>query len=141
MRNLLSLNKAYLSASPLCRGHLASHVIEELQADWALSLEDDLSPVRSPHRPEAFVLRPIKPAEAHARIGWVDLQIERRHLDGLLSVASPASEAVDKRVGDAEVHYSASSISTNLSLFCVTRTARTITDRFTMGPITSSTAS
>lgn len=44
-------------------------------------------------------------------------------------------------VGYTKVHQSASSISTNLYLFFEVWTARTITDRLTIGPITSSTAS
>ena len=42
--------------------------------------------------------------EAHAGIGRVDLQIERRCLDGLLLLSRQTGEAVGKRVGDAEIH-------------------------------------
>ena len=57
-----------------------------------------------PHRPEILVLHLVELVEAHAGIGWVELQVERRRLDGLLFVASQSGEAVGERVGNAKFH-------------------------------------
>lgn len=53
-------------------------------------------------RPEVLVLRPVELVEAHPRTGRVQLQVERRRLDGLLLVAGESSETARERVGDAE---------------------------------------
>ena len=37
-------------------------------------------------------------------IGRIELQVERRRLDGLLLVAGQPGEAVGEGVGDAEIH-------------------------------------
>ena len=57
-----------------------------------------------PHRPEVLVLRLVELVEAHAGIGRVELQVERRRLDGLLLVAGQSGEAVGESVGDAKFH-------------------------------------
>ena len=57
-----------------------------------------------PHRPEVLVLCLVELVEAHAGIGRVELQVERRRLDGLLLVAGQSGEAVGEGVGDAEFH-------------------------------------
>src|SRR6266516_3150184 len=56
------------------------------------------------HRPKVFVPHLIELVEAHAGIGRIELQVERRRLDGLLLVAGQSGEAVGECVGDAELH-------------------------------------
>lgn len=56
------------------------------------------------NRPEVLVLRIVELVEVQARIGRVDLQVERGRLDGLLLVARQTREAVSERVSDAELH-------------------------------------
>lgn len=41
----------------------------------------------------------------HARIGWVQLQIEGSGLHQLLFLAGEFGEAIGKSIGDAKVHY------------------------------------
>jgi hypothetical protein len=57
-----------------------------------------------PHRPELFVLRLVQLMETHAGIGRIELQVERRRLDGLLLLASEPGEAVGEGVGDPKFH-------------------------------------
>ena len=46
--------------------------------------------IAHPHRPEIVVLRLVELVKAHAGVGRVDLQVERRRLDRLLLLAGQA---------------------------------------------------
>ena len=59
--------------------------------------------VIDPDREEILVPRFVQAMKAHARIQWVDLEIECRVLDGLLLVGRKPGQAVGERIGDAEV--------------------------------------
>jgi hypothetical protein len=50
------------------------------------------------------VLRLVELVEAHSGIGRIELQVERRRLDGFLLVAGQVSEAVGEGVGNAKFH-------------------------------------
>lgn len=58
--------------------------------------------IAHPHRPEIVVLRLVELVKAHAGVGRVDLQVERRRLDRLLLLARQARQAIGEGVGDAE---------------------------------------
>ena len=58
------------------------------------------------YRPEVLVPRLVELVELHARVRWIDLEIEGRGLGGLLLVAHQPGEARCKRVGDSELHHS-----------------------------------
>ena len=77
--------------------------VAEQQARIAL-VNDQPDVAVNPHRPEVLVLRLVELVEAHSGIGGIELQVERRRLDGLLLVAGQSSEAVGEGVGDAEFH-------------------------------------
>jgi hypothetical protein len=68
-------------------------------------VDDQPNVAADPHRPEVLVLRLLELVELHARGRRVDLEVERRRLDGLLLVARESGQAVGEGVGDAEVHY------------------------------------
>ncbi len=57
-----------------------------------------------PNRPEVLVLGLLELVEAHAGIGRIELQVERRCLDGLLLVPCQSGEAVSEGIGDAKFH-------------------------------------
>lgn len=67
-------------------------------------MDNNANIVIHPHRPEIFVLGPIKLVKAHARISWIQLQIKGGDLHGLLLFAGEFGEAVGKGVGDEKVH-------------------------------------
>jgi hypothetical protein len=54
--------------------------------------------------PEVQVPCGTQLVKLHARARWIQLQIERRRLDGLLFIASQPREAVGESVCDAELH-------------------------------------
>jgi hypothetical protein len=62
-----------------------------------------------PHRPERGVLRPLQLVELEPRMGWVQLEVERRGLDRLLLLPRQAGQAVGEGVGDPELHHGLSS--------------------------------
>ena len=55
-------------------------------------------------RPEVLVLGFVELVEAHAWIGRIELQVERRHFDGLLLLASQSGEAVGEGVSNTKIH-------------------------------------
>ncbi|MFQ5651411.1 MAG: hypothetical protein ACE5IY_15855 [bacterium] len=57
-----------------------------------------------PHRAEIGISRPIQLMEFHPRLRRIELQIERRGLDGLLLFVGQPRQAGGEGVGDAEVH-------------------------------------
>ena len=71
-------------------------------------MHDQPDVAADPHRPEVLVLAPCRAYGTHAGIGRVELQVERRRLDGFLLVAGQSGEAVGEGVGDAEFHQAAS---------------------------------
>ena len=72
------------------------------QARGAL-VNDQADVAAHAHGPEVLVLRLVEPVKAHAGVGWIDLQVERRRLDRLLLVAGEPAEAVGEGVGDPEL--------------------------------------
>ena len=74
--------------------------VAEQQARLA-PVNDQPDVAAHPHRPEILVLRLVELVEAHAGIGRIELQVERRRLDGLALARQPG-EAVGEGVGDAK---------------------------------------
>lgn len=62
--------------------------------NWIANIEPDVEPQGN--------LGLVELVEAHARIGRVDLKVERRRFDGFLLVAGQTGEAVSEGIGDAE---------------------------------------
>ena len=52
-----------------------------------------------------LILCLVKFVQAHAGIGRIELQVERRRLDSLLLIAGQASKAVGKGISNEEVHH------------------------------------
>ena len=64
-------------------------VVNVTEQKGCIALMDDQANVAAnTHRPEIFVLRLVEFVKTHARIRRIDLQVERRCLDGFLFVAS-----------------------------------------------------
>src|SRR3990167_6480877 len=83
-------------------------VIHIAQQQTGIGLVDDQTNIAAhPHRPEILVPRLVQLVEAQARIGRIDLQVERRGLGGFLLIAGEFGEAVGEGVGDEKVHHSA----------------------------------
>jgi hypothetical protein len=78
--------------------------VAKQQAHFA-AMNDQPDVAVNPHRPEILVLRFIELVEAHARIGRVKLQVERRRLHSLLLIASQTGEAVSEGVGNSKLHF------------------------------------
>ena len=66
-------------------------------------VDDETDVAADPDRPEVLVLRLVKLVKLHPRIRRIHLEVECRRLDGLLFVASEATERVSEGVGDTEV--------------------------------------
>ena len=77
---------------------------EAKQQAGVAPMNDHPDVATDPHRPEILVFRLIEFVEAHAWIGGIELQVERRCLDRLLLVAGEASEAIGEGIGDPEFH-------------------------------------
>ena len=91
--------------APFCPVVRAVVVIDVTKQEARFALVNDQPEVTAyAHRPEVLVLGLVELVEAHAGIGRVDLQIESRRLNALLLIAGQASEAIRKRVSDAEFH-------------------------------------
>jgi hypothetical protein len=57
-----------------------------------------------PNRPESPILGFVELVKLQTRMRWVQLEIERRSLDGLLFIAGQFGEAVRERVGNSKFH-------------------------------------
>lgn len=66
-------------------------------------MDDQTNVAAHPNRPEIFITRLVQLVEAHARIGWVHLQIKGGGLDGFLLLAGKFGETICEGIGDAEV--------------------------------------
>jgi hypothetical protein len=69
------------------------------------AVDDQPEVARHPHRPEVLVLHLVELVEAHAGVGGVDLQFQRRQPDGLLLVVRQPRKAFNEGRGDAEFHW------------------------------------
>ncbi len=97
-------------------------VVDVAEQEIGIALVNDQPDVAAhPHRPEVLVLHLVDLVEAHAGIGRVELQIERRRLDGFLLVAGQAGKAVGEGIGDAKVHKITSSMVGNFQRWQVYR--------------------
>ena len=77
--------------------------VTEKEACFAL-VNDQPDVAANTHGPEILVLRLGELVEAHARVGWIYLEVGGRGLDGFLLFPGQASEAVGEGVGDAQFH-------------------------------------
>jgi hypothetical protein len=67
---------------------------------------DQSDVIADPHRPEVLVFGLFELVEAHAGIGRIELQVERRSFDSLLFITSQTGEAFSESVGDEKYHLS-----------------------------------
>jgi hypothetical protein len=61
-------------------------------------------PLFCPHRPEMFVPRPVEFMKTETGMGWIQLQIKGRRLDGFLLIAGETGKTGGEGVSDEEVH-------------------------------------
>jgi hypothetical protein len=68
-------------------------------------MHDQPDVVAHSDRPKFLIPRLVEPVEIHPRLCGVHLEVERRHLDGLLFVAGQTGKAVGERISDTEFHH------------------------------------
>ena len=72
-----------------------------------IGLVDDQPDVAADaNRPEVLVFGLFEFVKAHPGVRWIELQVERSRLDGLLLITSQPRETVGKSVCDTEFHVS-----------------------------------
>jgi hypothetical protein len=67
-------------------------------------MNDQPNVVVDANRPEVRISWPVEPMKAETRTGRVQLEIERRRLDGLLLCTGQPGETGGEGIGDAEIH-------------------------------------